>query len=55
VRMGARSTDELLVQALGRSERSDAVPLDHTIVGFDGPRPSLFPPSRNVRLVARRD
>jgi hypothetical protein len=55
VRMGARSTDELLVQAFGRNERSDAVPLDHTIVRFDGPRPRLFLPSRSVRLVTRRN
>ncbi|MGZ8285761.1 MAG: hypothetical protein ACXW27_08295 [Allosphingosinicella sp.] len=52
---GARSTDGLLVQAFGRNERSDAVPLDHTIVRIDGPRPRLFLPSRSVRLVARRN
>ncbi len=50
---GARSTDGLLVQAFGRNERSDAVPLDHTIVRFDGPKPTLFLPSRNIRLVTR--
>jgi hypothetical protein len=55
VGMGARSTDELLVQAFGRNERSDAVPLDQTIARFDGPRPRLFLPSRSVRLVARRN
>jgi hypothetical protein len=55
VGMGARSTDELLVQAFGRNERSDAVPLDHTIVRFDGPGPRLFLPSRSVRLIARRN
>ena len=55
VGMGARPTDELLVQAFGRNERSDAVPLDHTVVRFDGPRPKLFLPSRSVRLVARRN
>jgi hypothetical protein len=55
VGMGARATGELLVQAFGRNERSDAVPLDHAIVRFDGPRPSLFLSSRNVRLVARRN
>jgi hypothetical protein len=55
VAMGARSTDERLVQAFGRNDRPDAVPLDQTIVGFDGRRPRLFLPSRSVRLVARRN
>ena len=55
VGMGARSTGELLVQALGRNERSDAVPLDHTIVRLDGPRAKLFLPARSVRFVARRN
>ena len=55
VGMGARSTGKLLVQAFGRNERSDAVPLDQAIVNLDGPRPRLFLPSRSVRLVARRN
>jgi hypothetical protein len=55
VGMGSRSTGELLVQAFGRNERSDAVPLDHTIVRLDGPRPTLFVPSWNVRFVTRRN
>ncbi len=55
VRMGARSREELLVQALGRSESSDAVPLDHMIVRVDAPTATLFLPSGNVRLVTRRN
>jgi hypothetical protein len=55
LKMGAPSTDERLVQALGRSERSDAVPLDQTVFSSDGPTPTLFLPSKRVRLVTRRN
>jgi hypothetical protein len=55
VRMGARPTDEILVQASGRNERPDAVPLDQAIVGSGGPGPTLFLPSKRVRFVIRRN
>jgi hypothetical protein len=55
VGLSARPADSLLVQAFGRNERSDAVPLDHAIVGAGGPAPTLFLPSRSVRLATRRN
>ncbi|HEX8125911.1 MAG TPA: hypothetical protein VF548_10050 [Allosphingosinicella sp.] len=55
VRMGARSKDELLLQAFAKSDRSDAVPLDQAIVRFDRPAPALLLPPTSVRLISRRN
>ena len=55
LRLSARPTDALLVQAFGTNERSDAVPLDQAIVGPGGPGPNLFLPSMSVRFVTRRN